>query len=1132
MADKHANVVLNFKMSGQVEYAKTIRDINAIMNAAAAEYRTHIAAMGKDAEVTQKLAAEKKKLEIQLEAAQERTKMLRAEYEAMAKDTNTTAGQLANKYKQLQNSERAEIALAEALERVNEQLSEQAEEARKNQAELEKLEQEAESLEAQTEKLNAEFELQQAQLGENASETEKLQLKLEHLEKAHKLAGQQVENYEKQLELAKKQYGENSTEAERYETKLLEAKTAEQQLANEINKTNRELKEQQDVLKKTGDRLKDAGDKMKDVGKDFSMKVTAPIVGLGTVATKSAVDFETALAGVRKTVDATEEQFAELEQGIRELSKELPTAAIDIAAVAESAGQLGIETDNILKFTETVINLGEATNLTLDQAASEFARFANIVQMPQENFDRLGSSVVALGNNFATTESEIVEMGMRLAGVGNQVGMTEAEIMALATALSSVGIEAEAGGSALSTVLKRMQNAVSEGGETLENFAKTAGMSAQEFANAFTQDPVHALNTFIQGLSKSSEEGENLNAILADVGIKGIRESDAILRLAGASNLLADAVQLSSKAWEENTALSDEAAQRYETTASQLQMFKNQVTDLAIDIGNILIPMLLEVIDAVRPWIERFKEMDDSVQKFIVILGGIAAAIGPVLVVVGTLINSIGALAGAISTVVGWFGGWTTILVGIYKAFTILTGPIGLVIAAITALIAIGIALWKNWEPIKEFFINLWDKVKESWTKFVDWSKDILNSFIDFIKEWGIVLLGSITGPIGIAVALIIKYWEPIKKFFTETIPEVYNTFVDYVKEVPGKVMEFLSKLFVEDIPYVVGYGIGWLVTLISKGIENVITFFKEMPGKILEFLIETITSIINWSNEMRQKAIETGTQFLTNLIRFIRELPGKIAEFLRNVISNVLKWATEMKEKAIEAGSNFFNNVINLIKKLPGRVWNYLSETISKMIKFASEMKKKALETGKNVFNSIVDEIKKIPGRLKELGSDIIKGLVDGVKNSISNVTKIAKDIASNFTKGFKNAMGIRSPSRVMMAIAKNIIEGLGIGIENMTNYAVDKASFVAKEISSAVEKGIEMPTLEIGTAVRQSNLAATNGISGTTTEYNYQTLNMDGLFNGAIFNVRSENDIERIAKELNDYIRIGARSKGVIMP
>ena len=220
-------------------------------------------------------------------------------------------------------------------------------------------------------------------------------------------------------------------------------------------------------------------------------------------------------------------------------------------------------------------------------------------------------------------------------------------------------------------------------------------------------------------------------------------------------------------------------------------------------------------------------------------------------------------------------------------------------------------------------------RVKESWTKFVDWSKDILNSFIDFIKEWGIVLLGSITGPIGIAVALIIKYWEPIKKFFTETIPQVFNTFVDYVKEVPGKVIEFLSKLFVEDIPYVVGYGIGWLVTLISKGIENVITFFKEMPGKILEFLIETITSIINWSNEMRQKAIETGTQFLTNLIRFIRELPGKITEFLRNVISNVLKWATEMKEKAIEAGSNFFNNVINLIKKLPGRVWNYLSETI-----------------------------------------------------------------------------------------------------------------------------------------------------------------------------------------------------------
>src|SRR5690606_26117487 len=126
-----------------------------------------------------------------------------------------------------------------------------------------------------------------------------------------------------------------------------------------------------------------------------------------------------------------------------------------IAGVAECARQLGIETDNILEFTRVMIDLGEATNLTAEQAATELARFANITQMSQKDFDKLGSSIVDLGNNFATTEAEIVEMGMRLAGAGVQIGLTEPQIKALATAMSSVGIEAEAGGSAMTQVMKK-----------------------------------------------------------------------------------------------------------------------------------------------------------------------------------------------------------------------------------------------------------------------------------------------------------------------------------------------------------------------------------------------------------------------------------------------------------------------------------------------------------------------------------------------------------------------------------------------------------------------------------------------------------------------------------------------------
>jgi TP901 family phage tail tape measure protein len=381
--------------------------------------------------------------------------------------------------------------------------------------------------------------------------------------------------------------------------------------------------------------------KMATFGTNMTKYVTLPILALGALSIKAAVDFETAFAGVRKTVDATEEEFAALEKGIRDMSKELPASAVEIAGVAEAAGQLGIATENILSFTRVMIDLGETTNMSAEEAATALARLANITQMPQENFDRLGSTIVELGNNLATTEGEIVEMGLRLAGAGHQVGMTEPQILSLAGALSSVGIEAQAGGTAFSRVMVNMQLAVEKGGQGLKDFASVAGMSADQFKTAFQQDAAGALIAFIEGLGKAEEQGLTAIGVLDDMGISEVRVRDALLRAAGAGDLFNESIKLGTEAWEENTALTDEANKRYETTAARMEVLRNRLVDVGIDVGETLLPVVVKVAEFVGKIADAFAALPGPVQNAILVMLGVAVVIGP-LIKVGLAVKGVG----------------------------------------------------------------------------------------------------------------------------------------------------------------------------------------------------------------------------------------------------------------------------------------------------------------------------------------------------------------------------------------------------------------------------------------------------------------------------------------------------------
>lgn len=317
------------------------------------------------------------------------------------------------------------------------------------------------------------------------------------------------------------------------------------------------------------------------------MKATgAAVIAGGAASLKASISFESAFAGVKKTVNATDKELNIMRKDILNMSKEMPTSANEIAGVAEAAGQLGIKTKNIAGFSKTMVMLGDSTNMSADTAATSLARLANITRMPQTQFGRLGSVIVDLGNNLATTEQEITDMALRLAGAGHQVGMSEADILSFAGALSSVGIEAEAGGTAFSTLMSKMNLATTKGGDELNDFAKVSGMTADQFKKAFKEDAAGAIISFIQGLDKVNKSGGSAIKVLDDMGLSDIRMRDALLRAAGASGTFTEALKIGNNAWNENKALTNEAGQRYKTLESRIKILGNKFTALGIAVGD------------------------------------------------------------------------------------------------------------------------------------------------------------------------------------------------------------------------------------------------------------------------------------------------------------------------------------------------------------------------------------------------------------------------------------------------------------------------------------------------------------------------------------------------------------------
>ena len=700
-----------------------------------------------------------------------------------------------------------------------------------------------------------------------------------------------------------------------------------------------------DKIKDVGDKIKGVGDKITGLGETMTTKVTAPILAAFGGSAKAAIDWESAFTGVMKTVDETSTTtYEDLKDGINELSKVTATSQNDIAATMEIAGQLGVSADDILEFTETMIKLGDTTNLSSEEAASSIAKFANVTGMSLDDVDSLGAAIVDLGNNYATTEADIMEMATRLSGAGAQVGLTQGQILGLATAMSSVGIQAEMGGSAMSKAMIKMQVAVETGfdqvhdltektglslreielmstndskgfkalasslgmttteikdvvknGNNLLNFADVAQMETDDFVDLYRNDAPAALQAFIQGLGDTDSHGESTIQMLQDMGFTEVRLRDTLTRLANSQDLVTDAMAQGQTAYEEQSALDAEAEKRYATMEAQLQQLKNRFTEVAVSIGEMLMPYIQQLVGFIEGLIEKWNGLDESQQQMIIKIAAIAAVIGPVLIVVGGLISAIGTIIGVIGTVIAVIG---TLL-------PLLISPVGLIMAIIAVIVALGVAIASNWDAIKAWAQGIWDSISQMAQNV---GQKITELKENMIAKWEEIKTSTA------------EKWEALKTAVSEKIQmmktNVSNRFGEMKTALANKMNEIKTSISNAwtNIKSTVQNAMDNVKTTVSTAWQNV----KDTVSNAIQGLKDTFsdwkTSISDTFTDLKDKMKTWAKDMIDNFINGIKAKFQEVKETLTS-LGDLIKSYIGFSEPDLGPLSNFHTFAPDMMK-------------------------------------------------------------------------------------------------------------------------------------------------------------------------------------------------------------------------
>ena len=747
----------------------------------------------------------------------------------------------------------------------------------------------------------------------------------------------------------------------------------------------------------------------------------------------SARSFETAWTGVMKTVDGTVRDGEItglgkiLRQDFRDLAKEIPVTVEELAGIGEIGGQLGVEAGGIIDFTRVIAELGVTTNLSTQEAAVGVARFMNVMGTSQEETRNVGSAIVDLGNNFATSESEILSFSQRIAASGRISNLTEGDVLGISAAFSSVGLQAQAGGTAVQKVLLAMDEAVANGGDKLDQFAAISGMTSAEFATTWKDNSAQAFNDFVGGLG---EAGSEASGYLAELELNDSRLKTAFLSLAQDSTILTRAINDGNEAFDAGNALATEADLRFGTFDSQVQILKNVFNDLKISVGDQFLPVFSLFIDRIKEFIDSH---GPEIEAAITVIGDVIAGLGAIILgmlngepfdwsklIPASLLKQgqdaldaltkafndfkpvidivVGALAGAGLALL--IQGIVAVVVALGTALGTVSVPFLLIGAAVVALGAIVSSNWEVIQPVLqalgEAFMRVFEVVMTNAKPGIDQLMAALQPLGEaFVGLWEAlqpvlaVLGGVLVVALGIAGAAIAAVVTGLVNFIGG-LAEVLTGVVNWISAIVG--------LFTE--------GIGLVVAIITgdteKIVENFNGFkanFEAMTKALWETILAIITTVLNTVVSVVFTFIESIIAFFTGLYKTL--VGGSI---IPDMVNAILKWFTTLAKDTIAKVKAMIDDIVKWFKELPVKIKTIIEDVISTAKSFVSK------------FTSV--------------GRDLVGGLVDGIKAAAGRALDAAKGVVQGALNAAKALLGINSPSREFAKLGVGIDEGLAKGV------------------------------------------------------------------------------------------------------